>query len=482
MSSKTDPSRVAWALAATLTLAGVLRIVGLSSGLWYDEIATLVLSVRRPLLRIVTDLPDINTHPLYSVLAHLSVHTFGETNWAIRLPAGLFGIASVGATWTLARRLVPPVEAWSATALLATSYHHIWFSQNARAYTMLACCTIVSTHAIFAAQDTGRRRHLVVYTLASVVGVYAHLTMGFVIAGQGLAIAGAWLVERRSAALRAQVLPWLWTWLSVALLSAAVYAPFAPRLLQIAAAPPAAAAQVATAGWSAREAVELMLAGSGWPAFLAGSLFGTVGAFAVLRRRPAVLAVLVVPAVVTAAGILALGRPMRPRFFFFLSGAVAVLVAHGIGLAAAWMTRERRGGTLTSTRVAVAITLALVAATIPSLARNYRVPKQDFDGADRYLVAEWAAGAHVAVAGPACLPFDRYYERKDWPCVTDAGLWRALAQTDGRTLVVYTLVDYVADPAVADRLRTSCPEIRRFPGTLGGGDLIVCEMSGEDSP
>ena len=31
------------------------------------------------------------------------------------------------------------------------------------------------------------------------------------------------------------------------------------------------------------------------------------------------------------------------------------------------------------------------------------------------------------------------------------------------------------DPALGVELRTNCDEITRFPGTVGGGDLIVCE-------
>src|SRR5205085_12302900 len=60
-------------LAGILLLGAALRFTGLSSGLWYDEIATLVRYVRRPLLDIVTRFDTQNQHMLYSILAHASV-------------------------------------------------------------------------------------------------------------------------------------------------------------------------------------------------------------------------------------------------------------------------------------------------------------------------------------------------------------------------------------------------------------------------
>lgn len=71
--------------------------------------------------------------------------TFGESGWALRLPAALFGIASVVMVYVLAARYLSRVEAWVATAVIATSYHHVWFSQNARGYTLIGFLTLLST-------------------------------------------------------------------------------------------------------------------------------------------------------------------------------------------------------------------------------------------------------------------------------------------------------------------------------------------------
>ena len=81
MSSRTEPGRRAWTIALGAIFAGAaaLRLVGLQSSLWHDEIVTLVLSARLPVARIVTEFPDVNLHPLYSLFAHATMTLFGES-------------------------------------------------------------------------------------------------------------------------------------------------------------------------------------------------------------------------------------------------------------------------------------------------------------------------------------------------------------------------------------------------------------------
>ena len=63
---------------------------------------TLVEFVRLPVREIVTTYTSLNNHVLYSLLAHASVGLFGESAWTLRLPAVLFGIASIWLLWWLA--------------------------------------------------------------------------------------------------------------------------------------------------------------------------------------------------------------------------------------------------------------------------------------------------------------------------------------------------------------------------------------------
>ena len=120
------------ALIALMILTAALRVIGLDGGLWLDEIFTLVDSVWQPVAQIVTVFPGNNQHTFYSVLAHVSIQAFGEEAWSLRLPALLFGAATPPVLYLFAREFTGRTEALLAGLLLAVSYHHVWFSQNAR--------------------------------------------------------------------------------------------------------------------------------------------------------------------------------------------------------------------------------------------------------------------------------------------------------------------------------------------------------------
>src|SRR5690606_25369857 len=129
-------TRVDAVIVAVLVGGGLaLRIPGLNAGLWYDEIIALLNAVRLPAAEIVSSFETLNNHVLYSLLAHASVAWFGESAWALRLPALAFGIVSLPVLYLLGRRITDRREALLAAVLMTVSYHHVWFSQNARGYT-----------------------------------------------------------------------------------------------------------------------------------------------------------------------------------------------------------------------------------------------------------------------------------------------------------------------------------------------------------
>ncbi len=130
---RTSPTIIGFLIGLSV-LALVLRLWNLNSDLWLDEVLTLLDFVRYPVGHIVTSFPSQNQHMLFSLLAKLTTTVFGESAWALRLPSVVFGIGSIWAFFYLGRKLLGQKEALLGCALLTVSYHHIWFSQNARGY------------------------------------------------------------------------------------------------------------------------------------------------------------------------------------------------------------------------------------------------------------------------------------------------------------------------------------------------------------
>src|SRR5262249_10083457 len=134
-----------FAIGGLVVCALGLRLYDLGDGLWYDEIRTLVGYVRQPVGVIVSTFESQNQHLLYSLLARLSVAVLGESAWSLRLPAAVFGAASIWAAYWFGRLVTGRREALLAAGLLTFSYHHVWFSQNARGYSGLLCLTLVAS-------------------------------------------------------------------------------------------------------------------------------------------------------------------------------------------------------------------------------------------------------------------------------------------------------------------------------------------------
>ncbi|MGH7504186.1 MAG: glycosyltransferase family 39 protein, partial [Longimicrobiales bacterium] len=188
---RVKPLPAAAVLALLVVLATVLRAIGLGTEVWLDEMYTSILALRPSFLELLTVYNGDNQHPLYSLLGHLSIVLFGESPWSIRLPALVFGVASVPMLYVLGRQVATRREALLAAALLAVSYHHIWFSQNARGYTMLAFFAMLATHLLLRGVRHGRRRDFLGYAVAVALGIFTHLTMVFVVAAHVLIC--AWL-------------------------------------------------------------------------------------------------------------------------------------------------------------------------------------------------------------------------------------------------------------------------------------------------
>ena len=314
-------------IAALACAALLLRAVGLDSGLWIDEIYSLVDSFRPALTQIVTVFPRDNQHPLYSVLAHIAIAAFGEAPWVIRLPALLFGVASVPLLYALGLQVTDRREALLAAALLTVSYHHVWFSQNARGYTALAFFALLSTWLLLRNLERPSAGTLVAYSVAAALGAYTHLTMVFVLAGHALVMAGRNL-WRDGDGRRWRDGTWPWIGLALAgLLILLCYAPILTQVQQFFLHRPSALKGVSTPSWAAGEAIKGLMVGLGAGT---GTLAATVVAAAALlfgaglasyaRRAPLALALFVAPGVAMLFGAVVVRGTLYPRFFFALIG------------------------------------------------------------------------------------------------------------------------------------------------------------------
>lgn len=467
---------VAWAAVGALTaLALALRLVRLDTGLWIDEVYSLLDAFRQPFGHLLTVYVSDNQHPLYSLAARASLGLFGESPWAIRLPAVLFGVATVPALYALGRETVGEREGFLAAALLAVSYHHVWFSQNARGYTALAFFAVVATWALLRGLRTGRRGPFVLYAILSGLGAYTHLTMVFLAVAQAVVAVAVVLRPPRG---------WRPTWTGVAIAfpggaaaTLLLYAPVLSQVMDYFLNTPSRFVGVSTRRWAILETLRQLQVGFGaWAGAALALGFLAGGVIRLVRRAPIAFALFTAPAVAVVLGATLARGTMYPRFFFFMAGFAVLILVEGAMQAAALVGRLGGRRPTWASGLGAVFAGVLIAGSAASLSFNYRFPKQDFEAGRRYVQERRSPGDPVYVLGATERPY-RDLWGLDWAVLESPGDL-APAASGADTWVVYAMprLTSATYPEIWERLSAACPEPARFRGTVGDGDVYVCRI------
>jgi hypothetical protein len=476
-------------LTALSVVALLLRLWHLNSDLWYDELISLLDFIRPPLGQIVTSFSSQNQHMLYSILAHGSVSLFGESAWAIRLPAVGFGVGSLWALFFLGRKVIGQRESLFACALMTVSYHHIWFSQNARGYMGLLFFSTLATWLLLEALSRDSWKFWIGYVAAVSLGVWSHMTMAFVVAAHGMLYIAMLLTPRFFKGLAASrttaVSRFSWKPCIAGLLIVSVtlqlHALALPDFLGSALHMQSLPSEWSSPWWVIIESLRSLRVGfSGLMIVLPAIALVGVGWWSILRRNPLAGMAMVLPALLGGATMLALGHYLWPRFFFFSMGFALLIVVHGAVTLPRLVSRYLRAWpALEPLSGAAGVVLAslMILASAVTVPRNYAHPKQDYSGARDYVESRRGPNDAVVAVGLAGAAYERYYAPSWSVAQTNAEL-DAARPAGGNIWLVYTLPVEVKAyrPEIWQRIQSDFAVDRVFPGTLGGGDVVVCRQ------
>lgn len=202
-------------LAAIVVVGLLLRLASYRNALFGDELSTYFVVRGHGLQRMVWIIrsEQEQTPPLYFVTAWLAAKLGGGVE-TLRLPSLLAGLAAIPVVHALGVRTVGRRAGLVAAALVALSPFLIFYSTEARSYSLLMTLGLVSTYALVRALESGRVRWWGLYAAASSAVMYTHYTGAFLLAGQAVwALAShrrAWrplMIANAAAALA--FLPWL---------------------------------------------------------------------------------------------------------------------------------------------------------------------------------------------------------------------------------------------------------------------------------
>ncbi|HEX4670574.1 MAG TPA: glycosyltransferase family 39 protein [Solirubrobacterales bacterium] len=198
-------SRTFWIVAGLTVLAAVLRFATLGVQAYHhDEIVTASRILRGGFGHAMDAVGfSESAPPLYYALAWIWTQLTGTGEFGLRSLSALAGVATVPVAYLIGLELRGRRTGLMAAALVAVNPMLLWYSQEARAYALLALLCAVSLLYCVRALRRGRRRDFVLWGIASGLALATHYFAGFAIAAEVIlllhrrgreSLAGLWII------------------------------------------------------------------------------------------------------------------------------------------------------------------------------------------------------------------------------------------------------------------------------------------------
>jgi mannosyltransferase len=189
-------------LSAIIFVGAYLRLTALNrQSLWFDE-ADVVVRAQRPFDQVLrTFIEPGENGPIYNLMLALWIRVAGISEIAVRFPSALFGVLALPLIYLLARRMAGPTVGLIVTGLLAINPYHVWYSQEAKMYTMVVVLALASTLCLVLALESNRGWWWVGYAAVTTLMFYTHVATVLVFGAQflyALATFRNWRDRRRN--------------------------------------------------------------------------------------------------------------------------------------------------------------------------------------------------------------------------------------------------------------------------------------------
>jgi hypothetical protein len=181
-------------LAAVVAVAALLRFWHLThQSLWYDEAVTQFLLTGSP-SQLLAALPHAeSTPPLYYLVAWGWTRVLGDTALGLRTLSAVAGTAVVAVAFAAGRTLAGARVGLVAATLVAVNPLLVWYSQEARSYSLLTLATATSLWLYARARAEPTRGRLAAWAVVGAVALMTHYFAVFVVGAEAALL----LLDRR---------------------------------------------------------------------------------------------------------------------------------------------------------------------------------------------------------------------------------------------------------------------------------------------
>jgi hypothetical protein len=168
-------------------LAAVLRFVGIGhQGFWFDEGNTALLVHLSPGKMLGLIPQSESTPPLYYCVAWVWARVFGFGEAGLRSLSALAGVALVPVAYGVGAKLISPRAGVIAAALTACNPFLVWYSQEARSYSLLTLLVGLSLLGFAYVRAAPTRRSVALWTIASAAALATHYYAFLVVVPEAL--------------------------------------------------------------------------------------------------------------------------------------------------------------------------------------------------------------------------------------------------------------------------------------------------------
>ena len=173
-----------WALGTIGIIGLILRLINLSAQpLWGDEVLSLDIATYIPNLhQMLRYLAAVEVHPpLYYIMLHFLIAAGYGSGLAAKVLSLIFGLGCIIATYFLAKQIFSDKVGLIASLIVAVMPFQLEFSQEARPYIIFCFFGILASMGVWQYFRTQKRKYLVLYVAANIVGMYLHYSYIFIL-------------------------------------------------------------------------------------------------------------------------------------------------------------------------------------------------------------------------------------------------------------------------------------------------------------
>lgn len=195
-------------------LGALLRFYNLGSkSLWVDEMAHYQEAGAMSSYQELVNAALSHAQPPFSWLVFRWYQRFlsfvdvsMDPDFAARLPAAIFGVLAIPVAYFFGKKLFSEKEGLIGAFLVATSTLLVWYSQEARHYSMISLLALLSMFYFYSAITENTKRAWGLYAVFSILALYTHSFVIFIMVCQAIFLVTSWVLKwlfKREPSLRA---------------------------------------------------------------------------------------------------------------------------------------------------------------------------------------------------------------------------------------------------------------------------------------